>query len=184
MIEFYHNKGDDMLKLGCTFPNLANICLHSSFSAKFYPFTGNDIDLLSKVRGDPVRGLSRVFTHKAVVDETHLQFHHCLQIDCWNRRKPTLPLLNVSAFAYRTVHKIWVSRRFAKIQAPSEELEVSKIWSCRTYNEWDRTGELRALTQQELSKRLTVSLQLGCVDIGTVFEAMDWFYHYCPCQEA
>ena len=26
MIEFYHNKGIDMLKLGCTLPNLANIC--------------------------------------------------------------------------------------------------------------------------------------------------------------
>ena len=26
MIAFYHNKGSDMLKLGCTLPNLANIC--------------------------------------------------------------------------------------------------------------------------------------------------------------
>ena len=30
MIEFYHNKGIDMLKLGCTLPNLANICLQKS----------------------------------------------------------------------------------------------------------------------------------------------------------
>ena len=30
MIEFYHNKGSDMLKRGCTLPNLANICLHKS----------------------------------------------------------------------------------------------------------------------------------------------------------
>ena len=30
MIEFYHNKGIDMLKLGCTLLNLANICLHRS----------------------------------------------------------------------------------------------------------------------------------------------------------
>ena len=30
MIQFYHNKGIDMLKLGCTLPNLANICLHKS----------------------------------------------------------------------------------------------------------------------------------------------------------
>ena len=26
-IDFYHDKGIDMLKLGCTLPNLANICL-------------------------------------------------------------------------------------------------------------------------------------------------------------
>ena len=25
VIEFYHNKGIDMLKLGCTLPNVANI---------------------------------------------------------------------------------------------------------------------------------------------------------------
>ena len=38
MIEFYHDKGIDMLKLGCTLPNLANICLHKSTDYKFYPF--------------------------------------------------------------------------------------------------------------------------------------------------
>ena len=27
MIDFYHDKDIDMLKLGCTLPNLANICL-------------------------------------------------------------------------------------------------------------------------------------------------------------
>ena len=36
MIEFYHDKGIDMLKLGCTLPNLANICLHKSTTHKFY----------------------------------------------------------------------------------------------------------------------------------------------------
>ena len=30
MMEFYHNKGIDLLKLGCTLSNLANICLHKS----------------------------------------------------------------------------------------------------------------------------------------------------------
>ena len=35
-IEFYHNKGIDMLKLGCTLLKLANICLHKSTDWKFY----------------------------------------------------------------------------------------------------------------------------------------------------
>ena len=38
MIEFYHNKGIDMLKLGCTLPKLANICLHNSIDSKFVSF--------------------------------------------------------------------------------------------------------------------------------------------------
>ena len=49
MIEFYHNKGIDMLKLGCTLPNLANICLHKSTASKFYPLTESDKDLLEKI---------------------------------------------------------------------------------------------------------------------------------------
>ena len=37
-----------MLKFGCTFPNLANICLHKSTDAKFYPFSEGDKNLLQK----------------------------------------------------------------------------------------------------------------------------------------
>ena len=73
MLDFYHNKGTDMLKLGCTLPNLANMCLHKSTSAKFYPFTETDKDLLQKIREDMVGGPSIVFTRKAVVDETFIR---------------------------------------------------------------------------------------------------------------
>ena len=51
MIEFYHDKGIYMLKLGCTLPNLANICLQKSTDYKFYPFFSNDSDSLEKIRG-------------------------------------------------------------------------------------------------------------------------------------
>ena len=62
-----------MLKLGCTLPNLASICLHKSTDAKIYPFTEGDKDLLAKIREDVVGGLSIVFTRKAVVDETFIR---------------------------------------------------------------------------------------------------------------
>ena len=62
-----------MLKLGCTLPNLANICLHKSNGAKFFPFTETDQDLLQKIREDMVGGPSIVFTRKAVVDETFIR---------------------------------------------------------------------------------------------------------------
>ena len=71
-IEFYHNKGIDMLKLGCTQPNLANNCLHESTDSKFYPVTESDKDLLEKVREDIVGAPSIVFTRKAVVKETFI----------------------------------------------------------------------------------------------------------------
>ena len=68
MMEFYHNKGIDMLKLGCTLPNLANICLHKSKNHKFFPFVESDKDLHDKIREDMTGGPSIVFTRKAVVD--------------------------------------------------------------------------------------------------------------------
>ena len=73
MIAFYHDKDIDMLKLGCTLLNLANICLHKSTDAKFYPFTEGDRDLLEKNREGVVGGPSIVFTRKAVVDETFIR---------------------------------------------------------------------------------------------------------------
>ena len=73
LLAFYHKKGIDMLNLGCTLPKLANFCLHKSTSAKFYPFTETDKDLLQKIREDMVGGPSIVFTRKAVVDETFIR---------------------------------------------------------------------------------------------------------------
>ena len=73
MIEFYHNKGIDTLKLGCTLPDLANICLHKTTDSNFNPFTESDKDLLEKIREDIVGCPSFVFAHKAVVDETFIR---------------------------------------------------------------------------------------------------------------
>ena len=73
MIEFYHNKGIDMLKLGCTRPNLAKKCLHESTGSKIYPFTESDNDLLEKIREDMGSGPSIVSTRKTVVNETFIR---------------------------------------------------------------------------------------------------------------
>ena len=73
LLVFYHKKGVDILKLGCTLPSLANICLQKSTSSKFYPLTETDKDLLQKVGEDMVDGPSIVFTGKTVVDETFIQ---------------------------------------------------------------------------------------------------------------
>ena len=73
MIKFYHDKGIDMLKLGCTLPNLANICLQKSTDYKFYPFLLSDSDLIEKIREDMTGGPSIVFTRKAVVNETFIR---------------------------------------------------------------------------------------------------------------
>ena len=61
------------MKLGCILLNLANICLHSSINAKFYPFTENVRDFLNKIREDMVGGPSIVFTRKAIAGKTKIR---------------------------------------------------------------------------------------------------------------
>ena len=73
MMEFYHQKQFDMLKLCCSLPNLASICQHKSTDSKLYPFTESDKDFLEKIREDMVGGPSIVVTRKAVVDETFIR---------------------------------------------------------------------------------------------------------------
>ena len=73
MMKFYHDQKIDMLKLGCTLPNLANICLHKSTDRKFYPFIEADKDLHEKIRIEMTGGPSIVFTRKAVVDKTFIR---------------------------------------------------------------------------------------------------------------
>ena len=74
MMKFYHEREKDMQELGYPLSNLANTYLHSSTTAKFYPFTKNDKDLLEKIRSDMVVGTSFVFTRGAVVGETKFRF--------------------------------------------------------------------------------------------------------------
>ena len=73
IISFYHDKDLDMVKLACTLPSLADICLHRSTDAKFYPLTEADKNLLERIREDVVGGLSIDFTRKTVVDETFIR---------------------------------------------------------------------------------------------------------------
>ena len=85
LLAFYHKKGNGMLKLGCRLPNLANIGLHKSTSATFYPFTETDENLLQKIREDMVGDPSIVFTRKAAVVETFIRnSKNIFKIYCWH----------------------------------------------------------------------------------------------------
>ena len=70
-VAFCQNKGIDIVKLRCTLPNLADICQHSSITAKLYPFTESDKKLLSEIGEGMFGRQSLVFTREIVVDKTH-----------------------------------------------------------------------------------------------------------------
>ena len=160
MLAFYHVKGIDMLKLGCTLPNLANICLHKSTSAKFYPFTETNKELLQKVREDMVGGPSIVFTRKAVVDETFIR-------NSGNICKSIVALMQVSYILilcaspceqdYTRDGNLTQNLIDLNFNRTNPELQSLRTWLCHLSKDKDPTVKLRISTLQELRKRLTIS---------------------------
>ena len=186
MIEFYHNKGIDMLKLGCTLPNLANICLHKSTDSKFYPFTESDKDLLEKIREDMVGGPSIVFTRKAVVNETFIRKSSNLcksivgidasQLYPYSMCQP-MPTGLYTRWEYDSETK-----RFTARQNKSRSFE-NMVLSYFQQSRPDCKIESNVTTGRQ-KKIDCFSVDGICYHCNTVFEAMGCYYHYCPCQEA
>ena len=166
MIAFYHDNDIDMLKLGCTLPNLANICLHKSTDAKLHPFTEGDKDLMEKFRQDVVGGPSIVFTRKAVVDETFLRkstnkSNSIIGIDAsqlypYSMCQPMLTGLYTS----------WDIDSETGRFTPRQNIPVaSKIWSCLIFNVQDLIVKKRASTLQAGRRKLIAIVLMGFVPI-------------------
>ena len=186
MLAFYHNKGTDMLELRCTLPNLANICLHKSTSAKFYPFTETDKDLLPKIREDMVGGPSIVFTRKTVVDETFFRSSENLcksivgidasQLYPYSMCQPTSTGL-YTRWEYDTE-----SKSFKPQQNKSRNFENMVM----SYFQRQRADcKIESFYTRGTKKKIDCFKVDGfCAHWNTVFEAMGCFSHCCTCQEA
>ena len=186
MIEFYHNKRIDMLKLGCTLPNLANICLHKSTDSKFYPFTESDKDLLEKIREGMVDGPPIVFTRKAVVDETFIRKSSNLcksivgidasQLYPQSMCQP-MPTGLYTLWEYDSETKIFTARR--NKSHSFENMVLSYFQQSRPHCKIESN-----VTTGRQKKIDCFSVDGICYHCNTVFEALVYYYHYCPCQEA
>ena len=185
MYAFYHDKDIDMLKLRCTLPNLANLCLHKSTDAKFYPCTDGDKDLLEKIREDVVGGPFIVFTRKAAVDET------------FNRKSTNI---------WKSIVEIDVCQiyPYSMCQPMPTGLYTSWDFDSETSRFITRQNKTRSFENMVMSyfqrtrpdckiesfyttgrqKKIDCfSVDGFCSHCNTVFEAMVCFYHFCPCQE-
>ena len=149
LIAFYHDKDIHMLKLGCTLPNLANICLYKSTDAKFYTFTGRNKELLEKVREEFVGGPSIVSTRKAVVDENLFE---CLQAYA----NLLLGLMPANYIPTRCVNPclpvfipvgIWTQKRRNSHLDKTKPAALKK-WSCPISNEQDQNVKLKGFLQK------------------------------------
>ena len=186
MIKFYHNKGIDMLKLGCTLPNLAKICLHKSTDSKFHPFTESDKDLLEKIQEDMVGGPSIVFTGKAVVDEIFIlkSVHLCKSIVGIDPSQlyPYSMCQPMPTRLYRRWEYDSETERFTARQNKSRSFEFMVL----SYFQQSRPQcKIESNVTTGRQKKIDCSSVDGiCYHCNTVFEAMGCYYHYCSCQEA
>ena len=164
MIEFYHQKKIGMLKLGCTLPNLANICLHKSTDSQFSPFTEKDEDLLEKIREDMVGGPSIVFARKAVVDETFIRKLTNLcksivsidasQLSPYSMCQPMPTRFHTNGTMTLNLKNSWLDRT---------KHGPSKIWSFLTFNKLVRNVGLKTMVQLVDKRRLIASVLMEFV---------------------
>ena len=186
MIEFYHQKEIDMLKFGCTLPDLANIRLHKSTDSKFYPFTESDKDLLEKIREDMVGGPSIVFTRKAVVDETFIRKSTNLcksivgidpsQLYPYSMCQP-MPTGLYTRWNYDSE-----SQKFMARQYKTRSFE-NMVLSC--FQKTRPECKIENIVTTGRQKKIDCfSVDGICNHCNTVFESMGCCFHYFPRQKA
>ena len=186
VIEFYQNKGIDMLKFGCTLPNLAITCLLKSTDSKFCPLTESDKDLLAKRREDMVGGPSIVFTRKAVVDETFIRKSSNLcksivsidasQLFPYSMCQP-MPTGLYTPWEYNSE-----TRRFKAHQNKSRSFKNMVLsYFQQSQPECKIESNVTTGRQKKIDCFSVDGIWYHC---NVVFEAIGCYYHYCPCQEA
>ena len=184
-IASYHDKDIDMLKLGCTLPNLANICSHKSTDAKLYPFTEGDEDLLEKIREYVVGGPSIVFTRKAVVDETFFR-------KSTNLCKSIVGIDASQLYPYSMCQPM-TTGLYTRWDFDSETSRfIPRKNKTRSFENMVMSYFQRTRPECKIESFFTTGRQkkIDCFSVdgfcshcNTVFEAMGCFYHFCPCQE-
>ena len=180
MIELYHHKEIDMLKLGCILPNLANICL---INQQIKSFT-----FLLKATKTCWRRFVKIWLVVAPLS-LHAKFYprvsKFVQVNCRHRRKPThhysmcqpMPTGLYTRWIYGTE-----SQEFMPRQNKTRSFENMVLSYCQqTRPECNIESNVTTGRQKKID---CFSVDGYCNYCNTVFEAMGCYFHYCPCQEA
>ena len=183
MVQFFHQKEIDMLQLGCTLPNLANICLNISINEKFCTFCKSDKDLCEKIREVITGGPSIVFKQKAVVVKTFIR-------NSSNICKAIVEIHAIQLCPYSMCQDMptglytrWEMIPICKIsRLDITDLAILRTWPCVFTKKQDENAEFRASTLLEFFLKNDFFRVDGyCNHCKTVFQAMECYYHFCPC---
>ena len=185
MMKFYNDQKIDMLKLGCTLPNLANICLHKSTDRNFYPFIEADKDLHEKIRNELTGGPSIVFTRKGAVNKTFIGrsnniFRAIVGIDA-SQLYPFSVCKAMPTGLYTRWEFDSDLQKFKARQNKIRKFENMVMSFCQTTRPEGTIESFYTTGKQKKIDSFTVD---GfCGHCQTIFEALGCYYHFCPCGE-
>ena len=185
MLNFYHSQNIDMLKLGLTLPNLSNRILHSTTTAKFFPFNETDKIYDDYIRSWLTGGPSIIFTRYAKVGETRIRNSNNVcrsivgidasQLYPFSMTKD-MPTGVYTKWEMKTETGKFHPRRNQKNFLECVVLEFLQIKypNCK----------LRTQFNHKSQKRIGKYLVDGyCSHCRTVFEVLGCYWHFCNCQD-
>ena len=185
MIAFHHDRDIDMLKLGCTLPNMTNICLHKSTDAKIYPFMEGGKDLLEKNREVVIGSPSIVFKGKAVVDETFIRKS--------TKKCKSFVGIDASQLYPYSMCQLMSTGLYTRWDFDSQTSRFTPRQNkTRSFENMVMSYFQRTRTECEIGSFFTTDRQKknDCFSVdgffshyNTVFEAMGCVNHFCPGQE-
>ena len=185
MIQFYHSKHIDMLKLGYTLPNLANRILHSSADAAFFPFCEQDKKYDNSIRKWLTGGPSIIFTRYAKVSETKIR-------ESENMCKSIVGIDASQLYPF-SMTKEMTTGLYTKWEFNDDSAKFRPKRNWRSLFEQQVIDYLQStrpecLIQSQFSHKKTkknwnLFSSMASAPIVTVFEAMGCYFHFCPCQE-
>ena len=174
-----------MLKLGCTLPNLANNCLHSSTNVKFYPFPEGDKDLLERIREDKIGGPSIVLTRKSLVGQTRIRSSSniCKSIVGINASQ-LYPYAMCQPMPTGLYTRWEFNAELQRFKPRSNKIRSFEIMVMAFFqNSWPECNNRSFYTTGTQRKIDSFSVGGFCSHCNTFFEALGSFYHFCECQE-
>ena len=185
MMQFYHQNGIDMLKLGSTLPNLANRILHSSTSLKFFPFNEEEKKFDDYIREWLTGGPSIIFTRYAKVGSSRIKNSSNICKTIVGIDASQLYPFSMMKDMPTGVYTKWELREdtglFHPRRSKKNYLECIVLKYFQTQNPH---CYIQSQFNQKSQKRIGAYLVDGfCSHCNTVFEVLGCYWHFCPCQE-
>ena len=178
MIAFYHNKDIDMLKLGCTLPNMATFA-YTKLLMQYSIHSRKEIKTFWKKFEKMLLVVDLSFLHakqllmKLFFESLQTYANLLLGLTLANYiptrcDNPCLPVLIRVG--------IWTQRRVNSHLDKTRPVAL-KIWLCLIFNEQDLIVKLRASSLQADRRKLTASVLMGFVPIA-ILCLKQWVFLY------